>query len=135
MRILFMLNAVVLVVVGAFFLFLPQPALDLFKTETYVSMFLIARFFGGAMLMSGVFIWFLKDLIDEATQRNVAISLLAGSVGAFVLVLIGMNSIMRANAWIPLVVAVLFALGYAFALFIAPRMIPAGGPPAYRKQV
>jgi hypothetical protein len=134
-RILFILNAVVVILIGGLFLILPQVGLDVFETETYVPMLLLARFFGGAMLMSGVFIWFLKDLIDEATQKNVAIALLAASVGAFVLVLIGMNTIMRANAWIPLVVTVVFILGYAFALFIAPRMVPAGGPPAYRKQV
>jgi hypothetical protein len=136
-RILFILNAVVVALIGVFFLILPQTALDLFGTETYVPMLLVARFFGGAMLMSGVFIWFLKDLIDEATQKNVAIALMAASVGAFVLVLIGMTSsgIIRTNGWIPLVVSVLFAVGYAFALFIQPRMIPAGGPPAFRKQV
>jgi len=135
MRILFILNAVVVALIGAFFLILPQTALDLFGTETYVPMLLVARFFGGAMLMSGVFIWFLKDLIDEATQKNVAIALMAASVGTFVLILIGMASIIRTNGWIPLVISVLFAVGYAFALFIAPRMVPAGGPPAYRKQV
>src|SRR5690348_3666670 len=107
-RILFILNAIVVALIGGLFLILPQVGLDLFETETYVPMLLLARFFGGAMLMSGVFIWFLKDLIDEATQKNVAIALLAGSVGAFVLVLIGMSSILRTNGWIPLVLSVLF---------------------------
>src|SRR5687767_3696428 len=110
-RMLFILNALIVAVFGAFFLILPQTALDIFGTETYVPMLLVARFFGGAMLMSAVFIWFLKDLIDEASQKNVAISLLAGSVGAFVLSLIGMTSsgIIRENGWILLVITLVLA--------------------------
>ncbi len=133
-RILFILNALVVVVLGAFFLILPQIALEVFGTETYVSMLLVARFLGGALLMSGVLIWFLKDLIDATTQRNVAIALLAGSVGAFVLSLIGMSSsgIIRTNGWILLVITLILALGYVFLLFLQPKMVPSG---AYQKQV
>jgi len=80
-RIMFILNAIVVVLFGAFFLIQPQTALSLFGTEVYVSTLLVARFFGGAMLMSGIFIWFLKDIFDQKTQKSLGIAMLAGSVG------------------------------------------------------
>jgi hypothetical protein len=134
-RTMFIINALVVALLGAFFLILPQTALDLFGTETYVPMLLVARFLGGAMFMSGVLIWFLKELVDSASQKNVAMALLAGSIGAFVLSLIGMTSsgIIRTNGWILLVVTLLFTMMYAFLLFLQPRMIPSGG--GYQKQV
>jgi hypothetical protein len=133
-RIMFILNAIVVVLFGAFFLILPQTALALFGTEVYVSNLFLARFFGGAMLMSGIFIWFLKDAFDQKTQKTLGITLLAGSVGGFVLSLIGMTSagVIRSNGWILLVITVVFSLGYAFLLFLQPQMAATGG---YQKQV
>jgi hypothetical protein len=132
-RIMLILNALVVVVFGAFFLILPQTALSQFGTEVYVSTLLVARFFGGAMLMSGIFIWFLKD-VDQKTQKSLEATMLAGSVGGFVLSLIGMtaSAVIRANGWILLVITVVFSLGYAFLLFLQPQMSNTGG---YQKQV
>ena len=134
-RIILILNAIVVALFGAFFLILPQTALPLFGiTEGYVSTLLVARFFGGAMLMSGIFIWFLKDAFDQKTQKGLEITMLAGSVGGFVLSLIGMTSsgVIRTNGWILLVITVVFGMGYAFLLFLQPQMSNSGG---YQKQV
>jgi len=133
-RVMLILNAIVLAVFGAFFLILPQTALAQFGTEAYVSTLLVARFLGGAMLMSGIFIWFLKDILDQKTQKSLEMAMLAGSVGGFVLTLIGMSSsgVIRANGWILLVITVVFSLGYAFLLFLQPQMSSGGG---YHKQV
>ena len=133
-RIMLILNAIVVALFGVFFLILPQTALALFGTEVYVSTLLVARFFGGAMLMSGIFIWFLKDVFDLKTQKSLETTMLAGSVGGFILSLIGMtsNGVIRTNGWILLVITVVFSLGYAFLLFLQPQMSNTGG---YQKQV
>ena len=132
-RIMLILNAIIVALFGAFFLIMPQTALSQFRSDVYVSTLLMARFFGGAMLMSGIFIWFLKD-VDQKTQKNLEIAMLAGSVGGFVLSLIGMASsgVIRANGWILLVITVVFSLGYAFLLFLQPQMSNTGN---YQKQV
>ena len=132
-RIMLILNAIIVALFGAFFLIMPQTALSQFRSDVYVSTLLMARFFGGAMLMSGIFLWFLKD-VDQKTQKNLEIAMLAGSVGGFVLSLIGMASsgVIRANGWILLVITVVFILGYAFLLFLQPQMSGTGG---YQKQV
>jgi hypothetical protein len=133
-RVILILNAIVVVLFGVFFLILPQTALDQFGTEVYVSTLLVARFLGGALLMSGIFIWFLKDVFDQTTQKSVEIALLGGSVAGFVLSLIGMTSsgVIRTNGWVLLVITVLFGLIYAFLLFLQPQMVASGG---YQKQV
>jgi len=133
-RIMLILNAIVVVLFGGLFLILPQTALDLFGTEVYVSTLLVARFLGGAMLMSGISMWFLKDIFDQKTQKSLGITLLGGSAGGFALSIIGMTSsgVIRTNGWVLLVITVLFSLGYAFLLFLQPQMSTNGG---YQKQV
>lgn len=133
-RILFILSAFVAAVFGGFLLILPETALTLFGTEVYVSTLLVARFFGGAMFMSGLLLWFLKDAFDSKTQRGLGMILLAGSLGGFVLSLIGMTSsgVIRTNGWVLLVIYGLFSLGYAFMLFLQPQMI---APTGYQKQM
>ncbi|MCJ7435587.1 MAG: hypothetical protein MUO77_19060 [Anaerolineales bacterium] len=134
-RIMFILNAIVVVVFGAFFFIMPQTALTQFGiTEGYVSTLLVARFFGGAMLMSGIFIWFLKDIFDQKTQKSLEAVMLAGSVGGFVLSLIGTVSsgVIRTNGWILLVITIVFSMCYAFLLFLMPQTSNTGG---YQKQV
>ena len=133
-RILFILNAIVVVLAGAFFLIMPQTALSQFGVEVYVSTVLVARFFGGAMLMSGIFIWFLKDVFDQKTQKNLGMAMFAGSVGGFILSLIGTtySSVIRMNGWILLVITVVFSMCYAFLLFLMPQTSNVGG---YQKQV
>jgi hypothetical protein len=133
-RVMFILNAIVVVLVGILFLILPQTGLSMFGTEVYVSTLLVARFFGGAMLVSGIFLWFLKDVFDQKTQKNLGFTLLGSSVAGFVLSLIGMTTsgVIRTNGWILLVVTVVFSLGYAFLIFLQPQMT---GVQSYQKQV
>lgn len=121
-RIMITLNALVVAVLGGFFLLLPETALTFFGTEIYVATLLLARFFGGALLMSGAFLWFLKDF--EGSHRSIGLTLLVGSVGGFILTLIGMevSGVIRSNAWILLILYGLFALGYAFLVFLQPKM-------------
>lgn len=133
-RIMLILNAIVVVLFGAFFLIMPQTALAQFGADVYVSTLMLARFFGGAMLMSGIFIWFLKDVFDQKTQKSLEMAMLAGSVGGFILSLIGMTSIgvIRTNGWILLVITIVFSMCYVFLLFLLPQTSNSGG---YQKQV
>ena len=133
-RIMLIINAIVVVVFGVFLLIVPQTALTQFGTEVYVATLFLARFLGGTLLISGLLLWFLKDVFDQKTQKSIEITLLGGSVGGFVLSLIGMTTsgVVRTNGWILLVISVVFGLGYAFLLFLQPQMSNSG---AYQKQV
>lgn len=117
-RLMFTLNAIVAAVFGALFLVAPKFSILFFGvSDSYVSTQIVARFFGGAMLVTAAFLWFLKDSMDM--QKNTAITLLAASVTGFILAALGMFSdkVIRANGWVLLVIFLLFAMGYAYLVF------------------
>jgi len=124
-KILFVLNALVAVIFGLGFLIKPDIALPLLGvTEQYASTVWAARFFGSAMLALGLVLWFAKDA-DTNVQKGMGWALLISTLVGLVLTLaatFAKNAVLRQNAWIPIVVYVLFGLGYGFMIFLQPRM-------------
>jgi hypothetical protein len=124
-KFLFVLNALVAVALGAVFLIVPDRALGFFETETYAATLLVARFFGSALLALGLVLWFAKDSAEESVQKGMAIALLISAVLGLIVNVIGISpasGVIRANGWITIIVYVLFALGYAFMIFLKPKM-------------
>jgi ABC-type Mn2+/Zn2+ transport system permease subunit len=118
-RTLFLLNSFVAFLLGLAFLVVPTMAISQFGVDSYTSTKMIAQFFGTAMLTLGLLLWFAKDVTSEAVQRHMGISLLVGSLaGALVTVLGTVSGTLRANAWIAIVVYILFGLGYAYLVFM-----------------
>ncbi|MCE9646335.1 MAG: hypothetical protein K8S20_10085 [Chloroflexi bacterium] len=118
-RLMFILNAVVVAVFGILLLILPDFTLTQLGMEKYISTLYIARFLGGAMLVSAIFIWIAKEISDEGVQKNMAITLLVASLAGFVLIVMGVASssaVIRSNGWVLLVIFILFTLGYGYLL-------------------
>jgi len=123
-KVLFVLNAIVVVLLGAAFLIVPDRALGFFGTETYAATLLVARFFGSAMIALGLVVWFAKDA-DAAVQKGTGWALFISSILGLVVNVIGISpasGVIRANGWITIIVYVVFALLYAFMLFMKPKM-------------
>jgi hypothetical protein len=121
-QLMFMVNAVVLAVFGGAFLVMPDFVLSQFKSEVYVATLYAARFLGGALLMSGLLLWFMQD-VPAKKQKVIVFLSLAFSSGGFVMSLLGMTSIgvLRANGWVLLVIFGLFSLVYGYMLFLQPK--------------
>lgn len=123
-KVLFILNALVAVVVGLGFLFKPDFGLPLLGvTEQYAATVWATRFFGSAMLALGLVLWFAKDA-DERVQKGMSWGMLASTLVGLVLALMASfsgNAVLRQNTWIPIVLYLLFGLGYAFMLFFKPK--------------
>jgi hypothetical protein len=132
-RLMFIISSVALAIFGALFLFMPEFVLTQFKSEIYVATLYMARFFGGVLLLSGLLLWFLKD-VPVKMQKTIAYLLLAYSIGGFVMSLLGMTSIgvLRANGWVLLLIFGFFALVYGYMLFLQPKQTEAK-PRAPRK--
>ena len=115
-RLLSTLNAILLAVFGAAFLVVPDLTLGFFDTETYTATSFVARFLGAALVLAGMFIWLAKDQADARNQRTMTIMLLVASIVGFILTLMGMvgADVIRINCWIPLVLHILFVLGYGY---------------------
>ena len=122
-KFMFVLNALLAVVVGVAFLFVPGQSLGFFRAEQYAATLLMGRFFGSAMIALGLVLWFVKDANDEGVQKGVVISLLISAVLGLIVNILGLSGgVVRVNGWITIIVYVLFALGYGFLLFLKPRM-------------
>jgi hypothetical protein len=118
-RTLFLLNAFVAFLLGLAFLVVPALAISQFGVDSYTSTRMIAQFFGTAMLTLGLLLWFAKDVTNDTVQKRMGIALLVGSLaGALVTVLGTVSGTLRANAWMAIVVYVLFGLGYAYLIFL-----------------
>jgi len=132
-KLIFTLNALVVVLLGLGLLFVPDMALDQFGTEAYDSTVLVARFLGLGALALGLVLWFAKDVADDGTQKRIGISLFTVSVIGLILSLIGISSlsgVLRTNSWMPLVFFGLGSLAYGFMLFLRPRMKTSAPVPA-----
>ena len=123
-KLLFILNAIVALVCGVAFLFVPTTMLELFGAETYVVAKTLGQFFGSAMIALGLLLWFTKDVEDETMQKGMGYAMFASSLLGLIVNIIAMagDGVIRNYGWITILVYVLFALGYAFILFMKPRM-------------
>lgn len=122
-RLLFIVNAFVVFVLGVVLMFAPNMVLEQFRMDARATEELLSRFVGAALATVGLLFWFAKDATEEAVQKNLGMAGLAGAVLALIVTVIGVaGGMIRSNGWIALVVEVLFALGYAFVLFLQPRM-------------
>lgn len=119
---LFVLNAIVAVAAGLVLLFAPTTGLGQFNMDARVPEQYLARVVGAALASLGLLLWFAKDA-EGAAQSSLALGALIGVVLGLVVTVIGLaGGLIRVNGWIPLVVEVVFGLGYAFMLFLKPRM-------------
>jgi hypothetical protein len=124
-RILFLVNAFIALLAGLACLLVPAMVLEQFGAEARVPELLLARFFGSAMVTIGLLLWFAKDVMDDRVQRNLGLALLVGAMLGLIVTAIGVSpvsGVIRSNGWAAMLVYVLLAFGYAFLVFLKPRM-------------
>jgi hypothetical protein len=122
-RTLLLLNSLIAFLFGAAFLIVPTMAITQFGVDNYASTKMLAQFFGTAMIALGLILWFAKDVTDESVQRGIGISLLLGALAGLIVTIIGtVGGTLRANGWILMIVYVLFGLGFAYLVFLRPRV-------------
>jgi len=121
-KILLVLNAIVVLALGLVLLFAPDLVLAQFKMNARVAEVFMSRVIGAALASLGLLLWFAKD-VEVALQNKMSLAALVGAVLAMIVTVIGLiGKLFPVNGWMPLVVEVVFGLGYAFLLFLKPRM-------------
>jgi hypothetical protein len=121
-KLVVMLNAIVALAFGVGFLVVPATVLKFYGTETTVPVQVVARFFGSALFGLGLVLWFAKDVADPNVQKNFGYAMLVSNILGLILAIYGSTLVIRANAWIAILIYVLLGLGYVFLLFLKPRM-------------
>ena len=122
-RILFVLNAIVAFLFGVAFLVMSSMVIEQFGVDDYASTRLVAQFFGTAMLALGLVLWFARDITQETVQRGIGIALLIGAAAGLIVTIVGtVAGTLRELSWVAMLIYGLFVLGYAYVVFLRPRV-------------
>jgi hypothetical protein len=127
LRNLLIVHAIVMLVLAAGLLLAPKTILNLFGLSVgttvnfNASMNFVAQMLGATLIVPGLFSWFAGDM-EEGARRSVAISLLIfNAVGFGVSFFVGvLPEVMSIAGWILVVLFLLFAVGFAYFLFMRP---------------
>jgi len=120
-KIVFFLSAIVVAAFGLALLIVPTTILDQFRMDKVATVVYMARVLGAALASLGFVLWFAKDAVGA--EKNLGMAALAGCVLGIIVTIMGLASgVIRTNGWIPLVVEVVLGLGFAFMIFLQPRM-------------
>jgi len=120
-KILFVVNAIVVVAFGLFLVGAPEMGLSQFGMTARVQEVFMTRVIGATLAALGILLWFAKDA-DEALQRKFCMAALIGTVLGLIVTIMGVFSMVKGYGWAAIIVEVVFALGYSFVLFLQPRM-------------
>jgi hypothetical protein len=121
-KILFVINAIVVAAFGLSLFLAPETGLAQFNMTARAQEIFMARVIGVTLASLGILLWFAKDA-EGAAQKNLGMAALAGAVLGLIVTVIGLaGGFIAANGWIAIVVEVVFGLGYAFILFLQPRI-------------
>jgi hypothetical protein len=114
-------NAVVTLIYGIGFVFVPAVVWSLYGMAQSPALSLAGQFFGVALIGIGLVTWFARDVADPAAQRALILGLLiANTVGVIVSVLGALSGMMNVLGWMAVVLYLLLALGYAYFQFKKP---------------
>ena len=120
-KIMFFVSAIVAAAFGLLLIFAPEVGLKQFAMTARAQEIFMARVVGAALASVGILLWFAKDAEGEA-QKGFGMGALAGTVLALIVTIIGVATVVKGLGWIALVVEVVLGLGFAFMIFLQPRM-------------
>jgi len=121
---LLVINAVVALVYGISYQFVPKTILSLYGLTTGQGEILMSRLFGAPLIGIGLLTWFVRNIRDSETQRALILSMLVYHLIGFVITIHGtVTGVMSAAGWTGVGIFLFFTLGYAYFQFIKPETI------------
>jgi len=130
LRYLFVLNTIVALIFAAGLLLAPRTLLGLFgvtvgSTVSFnASLNFVAQLLGAALILPGLISWFAGGMTEASARRSVTVSLFVFEVAGLAVSLLGMLSkAMSVTGWSIVGLFLIFALGYAYFLFMKPSEI------------
>ena len=125
LRYLFVLNTIVALIFAAGLLLAPRTLLGLFgvtvgSTVSFnASLNFVAQLLGAALILPGLISWFAGGMTEAGARRSVTVSLFVFEVAGLAVSLLGMLSkAMSVTGWAIVGLFLIFALGYAYFLFM-----------------
>ena len=121
-RLMFIINAVVAAAAGLALLASPKSVFDAFYMAgggNTVSHVLLARFYGGTLVVIAALLWFLQDAKKETmkTESFAMMALSLAGAAMMVMELMSKKRIIEYYGWIILLIYLALAAGYAYLVF------------------
>ena len=115
-------KAVICVLFGLGFVFIPETLASFYGMSTNDSGILMTRFFGQAFILLGLLLWLARNTSEQATQRAFSISVFIGDIVGFVIAIMAqMSGVVNALGWLSVALYLLLALGFGYFLFAKPN--------------
>jgi hypothetical protein len=121
-RLMFMINSVLAAVAGLALLLSPKSLFDFFYMAgggDTLSHILLARFYGGTLIVIAALLWFLQDTKKETMKTESFAMMVLSLAGAAMIVmdLMAKQRILQFYSWILLLIYLALAAGYAYLVF------------------
>jgi len=130
LRYVFVLNTIVALIFAAGLLLAPRTILSLFGVTVgggvtaNASINFVSQLLGAALILPGLLGWFAGNMTEAGARRSVVVSLFVFEVAGLAVSLLGMLSkVMSVTGWAIVGLFLVFALGYAYFLFMKPSEI------------
>ena len=125
LRNLFAVSTIVALIFAAGLLLAPKPMLGLFGisvgagVSVNASINFVTQLLGAALVVPALVTWFARDMTEVSARTSVARSLLVFNIVGLAISLLGMLSkVMSVTGWVVVGIFLVFALGYAYFLFM-----------------
>jgi hypothetical protein len=119
---LFILNAVVCLVFGLSFVFVPVQTLSLYGDDIVHGQFkYVGQLFGSALLVFSLASWLVRNAAESTARSAIILSFFIGDVIGFVISLINqIGGVVNALNWSTVAIYLLLALGFGYFQFLKP---------------
>ena len=115
---LMIITAVIAVVFGFAFVFIPEQFLLLYGNPVTAGMKYIGQLFGAALITFAVLTWSARNSPDNEARKAIVLSLFIGYVIGFIVVLMGqLSCVVNVLGWSTVAIYFLLSLGYGYFHF------------------
>ena len=125
LKTLMIINAIVAIVFGVIFVFIPAQVYSLYghgAGETMDILNYMGQLFGAALIGIGLVTWTARNSSDSDARQAIVFALFVADGIGFVVALIGqINNVVNLLGWSTVVIYLLLALGFGYFQFLKPN--------------
>jgi hypothetical protein len=116
-------KSIVCMLTGVIFLFFPGQWLYLLRIDLDSAGTYLARLFGAAFILIGLFVWYIRAVTDPTTRRAVTRAIFVGDTIAFIVALIAqLSEVTYLLGWGIVLVYLIWAIGFGYFSFAKQKI-------------
>ena len=118
LNVLFIITAIIAMVFGVVFVFIPAQVLSLYGIESNASLDYMGQLFGAALIGIGFISWLVRNTSDSESRQAIVLSFFIADGVGFVVALVGqLNNVVNALGWLTVAIYFLLSLGFGYFRF------------------